>query len=223
MSFRGSVRRALAAPQGASLTQRFPAPLVTVLVGDAALGSHDEMALAEVAEALSRVGVPRGRMMTLLSGTLPIDAARRGRAREMHDMLGMPVVLHDPGEGPSFTVGTTPGGLLVQLDDELREAEGVVLVGEFANDPVRGAHGGPFALLPGLASAETLSRLVALQRDCGPGSGHEVLLEAARAMLALVKVDLAVVWDESDPPTVQAGGGDMLAILLEQGWGDRKR
>ena len=37
MSFRGAVRRALAAPQGATLMQRLPAPHVTVLVGDARL------------------------------------------------------------------------------------------------------------------------------------------------------------------------------------------
>lgn len=223
MSFRGAVRRALATPQGASLTQRFPAPHVTVLVGDARLASHDEVALAEVAEALTRVGLPRGRMMTLLSGTQPIDAARRERAREMHDMLGMPVVLHDPIHGAGFTVGTTRHGLLVQLDDELREAEAVVLIGEFANDHVRGAHGGPFALLPGLASADTRARLEARQQEAGPGNAYAVLKEAAGEMLALVQVDLALVWDESDPPIVRAGGGDLLEGLFAQGWGDPKR
>lgn len=223
MSFRGAVRRALAAPQGATLMQRFPAPHVTVLVGDARLESHDEVALAEVAEALSRVGLPRGRMLTLLHGTEPLDAARRERARELHDTLGMPVVLHDPLGGPHFTVGTTHGGLLVQLDDELREAEAVVIVGEFASDHARGEHGGPFALLPGLASVETRARLAALQQAAGAGNELEVLREAARALLTLVQIDLALVWDQSDPPVVHAGGADLLEALLLQGWGASKR
>lgn len=223
MSFRGAVRRALAVPMGATLAQRFPAPHVTVLVGDADLRSHDEVALAEVAEALTRVGLPRGRMMTLLAGTEPLDAARRERAREMHDILGMPVVLHDPIGGASFAVGTTASGFTIQLDDELREAEAVVVVGEFANDHARGVHGGPFALLPGLASDETRERWANQMKASGEGSTDAWLLESAREVLALVKVDLALVWDESDPPQVRTGGGDLLESLLVQGWGAAKR
>ena len=223
MSFRGAVRRALAAPLGATLAQRFPAPHVTVLVGDAELRSHDEVALAEVAEALTRVGLPRGRMMALLAGTQPLDAARRERAREVHDILGMPVVLHDPFGGASFSVGTTASGLTLQLDDELREAEAVVVVGEFANDRARGVHGGPFALLPGLASAETRGRWTNHLGANGDAIRDAWLLESAREVLALVKVDLALVWDESDPPQVRAGGGDLLESLLVQGWGAAKR
>ena len=223
MSFRGAVRRALAAPMGATLAQRFPAPHVTVLVGDAELRSHDEVALVEVAEALTRVGLPRGRMMALLAGTQPLDAARRERARELHDILGMPVVLHDPIGGTSFAVATTGSGFTIQLDDELREAEAVVVVGEFADDHARGVHGGPFALLPGLASAETRDLWANQMSTNGQGSRDARLLESAREVLALVKVDLALVWDESDPPEVRAGGGDLLESLLVQGWGSAKR
>ena len=223
MSFRGAVRRALAAPMGATLAQRFPAPHVTVLVGDAELRSHDEVALAEVAEALTRVGLPRGRMMTLLAGTQPLDAARRERAREMHDILGMPVVLHDPFGGASFAVGTTASGFTLQLDDELREAEAVVVVGEYANDHVRGWHGGPFALLPGLASSETREGWAQRVSANGEDDSDRRLLQSVREVLAWVKVDLALVWDESDPPEVRAGGGDLLESLLVQGWGAAKR
>lgn len=222
MSFRGAVRRALASPLGATLAQRFPAPHVTVLVGDAELRSHDEVALVEVAEALTRVGLPRGRMMTLLAGTQPLDALRRERARELHDILGMPVVLHDPFGGASFAVGTTASGLHLQLDDELREAEAVVVVGEFANDHVRGLHGGPFALLPGLASAQTRAQWSEGLRADAAGGANTQLLDSAREVLALVQVDLALVWDESDPPRVCAGGGDLLESLLVQGWGAEK-
>lgn len=216
MSFRGAVKRALAAPLGATLAQRFFAPTVTVLVGDARLESHDEVALTEVADALHRVGLPRGRMMALLAGTAPLDAHRRERARELHDVLGMPVVLHDPEAAGGFMAGTTASGLVVELDDELREAEAVVLVGEFAVDHAFGAHGGPFALLPGLASPATRARL---EQRAG-AKGHAARRDLAREVLALVKVDLALVWDESDPPEVRAGGGDLLESLLAEGWGD---
>jgi hypothetical protein len=216
MSFRGAVKRALAAPVGASLAQRFFAPTMTVLVGDARLASHDEVALAEVADALHRVGLPRGRMLTLLAGTMPLDAHRRERARELHDVLGMPVVLHDPDAPGGFTVGTTPSGFVVELDDELREAEAVVLVGEFAVDHAFGAHGGPFALLPGLATPASRARL---EQQAGV-QGHALRRELAREVLGLVKVDLALVWNESDPPEVRSGGGELLQTLLAEGWGD---
>lgn len=221
MSFRGAVRRALAAPQGGSLAQRFPAPHVTVLVGDAELGSHDSVALAEVVDALTHVGLPRGRMMTLLAGVRPIDAYRRERARELHDILGMPVVLHDPAGDQGFTVGSA-AGLRIDLDDELREAEAVVVVGEFARDPVRGAHGGPFALVPGLATGSTRARLEEHARGSDPSDVRSAWGEVARATLELVKVDLAVVWDESDPPEVRAGGGELLSTLLAQGWAENR-
>ena len=82
MSFRGSVKRALAAPLGGSLASAFAIPAVTAIVADAAAGEPGVTALAELTEAMVRAGVPRGRMFVLLSGARGLDAAVRERARE---------------------------------------------------------------------------------------------------------------------------------------------
>ncbi|MFN8588053.1 MAG: hypothetical protein U0704_09675 [Candidatus Eisenbacteria bacterium] len=199
MAFRAEVRRALAQGAGMTLAQAFAAPKVTVIVADAAVTERDVVALSELAEALVRVGTPRGRCMLLLAGGRTPDAAARERAKQLRATLGMPVALHDPAHASDWPGRELAGFGPLALDDELREAEAVVLVGRFARE--HGAlHGGPALLLPGLADAATRARWEA----------HGARERASFDVLGLVEVDWALVWDAADPPHVRAGTGAAL-------------
>lgn len=199
MAFRAEVRRALAQARGATLAQAFAAPKVTVIVADADVTERDVVALSELAEALVRVGTPRGRCMLLLAGVRSPDAGARERAKHLRATLGMPVALHDPAHASDWPGRELEGFGSLALDDELREAEAVVLVGRYARER-GGLHGGPALLLPGLADAATRARFDAhADRDA-----------ASFAVLSLVEVDWALLWDAADPPHVRAGTGVAL-------------
>ncbi len=209
MAFRAEVRRALAAPVGATLAQVFNAPRVTVIVADAQGGERDVMALSELAEALVRVGTARGRMMTILAGADRPGDALRERARMMRATLGMPVVVHDPGAASPYSPGSVEGVGPLGLDDELREAEAVIVVGRFSRGTGGMLHGGPALLLPGLADADTRERF----RTAGAG---DALCFAA---LDHVEVDFALVWDSGDPSRARAGAGrETLLQCAADGW-----
>lgn len=209
MAFRGAVQRALGAPVGGTLAQVFSAPRVMVIVADARGGERDVIALTELAEALARVGTPRGRLMVLLAGAPCADDAQRERARHLRTTLGMPVVVHDPEQSSPYVAGTIDGLGEVALDDELREAEGVVVVGRFSRDRDGHLHGGPGALLPGLADPGTRRRF--------EGAGHPDAL--CFAALDCVEVDFALVWDAGDPPRVLSGEGrELFARCVADGW-----
>lgn len=228
MAFRSAVRHALAAPLGGALRARFSAPLITALLADGAADSRDELALSEMAEALVQAGLPRGRMFTLLTGGAATGSASRERARELHDTLGMPVIVHDPARSAHFRAGTIEVAhppFALEIDDELREAEAVVIVGRYGADAAWGVRGGPAALLPGAASAAC----AAAMREAIPETGlapHGPLrahtLACAHAAAALVPVDFALVWSDDDPPRVLAGSGDAVFAAAEAaGWLDR--
>jgi len=201
MAFRARVRRALEAPLGGSLASRFGAATVTALVGDARGDERDAVALAEMMDALVTAGVPRGRMFVLLAHERPDAGGPAARARELRETLGVPVLLHDGERGAHFRAGALADGLEVELDDELREAEAIVVVGCFRGDGQAGVCGGPAALLPGLASTATRRTLAGHDLDAAS------VLAAARATCALAPVDFALVWSEDDPPRVLAGEG----------------
>lgn len=209
MAFRGSVQRALGAPVGGTLAQVFSAPRVMVIVADARGGERDVIALTELVDALARVGTPRGRLMVLLAGAPRADDAQRERARHLRTMLGMPVVVHDPERPSPYVAGNIDGLGEVTLDDELREAEGVIVVGRFSRDPDGHLHGGPGALLPGLAGADTRRRFEAA------GLPDTICFAA----LDHVEVDFALVWDAGDPPRVLSGEGrELFARCVADGW-----
>ena len=221
MAFRAEVRRALAAPLGGSLSRRFGAATVTALVGNARGDERDVVALAELMDALVRVGVPRGRMLLLLAGERPGDADASGRARELRDTLGVPVITHDGEHGAHFRVGALANGVEIQLDDELREAEAIVVVGRFSGEIEAGVCGGPAALVPGLASAATRRALLAGQAgsQSGVAARIEAVLAAAREACTLAPVDFALLWSDDDPPRVLAGvGTEVFDRCVEQGW-----
>lgn len=218
MSFRGSVRRALAAPLGGSLASQFAIPAVTAIVADGAAGEAGVTALAELAEAMVRAGVPRGRMFVLLTSDGAPGPAARERARQLRATLGSPVIAHDPAQA-AFTPGVLADGTPLALDDELREAEAVVVCGRFAAGPGGDVHGGPAALLPGLASADARAAFAGALPAGPPAARAAAALARAREAAALVPVDFALVWNDADPPAVLAGRGeDVFAAALAAGW-----
>lgn len=209
MAFRAEVRRALASPLGGALAQQFPSPRVTAIVGDAHGSERDTTALAELVEALVQVGLPRGRMFVLLAGATGVGESLRERARMLRDTLGMPVIPHDPARTAAFRAGVLPNLGALELDDELREAEGVIVAGSFSRHPSGEIQGGPAALLPGLANADTRARLA----RCDDVDG------LVRAAAALVGVDFALIWSADDPPRLCAGEGRAVFAHAEaHGW-----
>ncbi|MBI5168891.1 MAG: hypothetical protein HZA61_05360 [Candidatus Eisenbacteria bacterium] len=214
MAFRAEVRRALSQSVGLSLAQAFAAPKVTVIVADAAVSERDVVALSELAEALVRVGTSRGRCMLLLSHAGPAAPAPavKSHAKQLRATLGMPVVVHDTTEKSDWIPGELDGVGACALDDELREAEAIVLVGRWSRRKDGAVHGGPALLLPGLADPATRARWSAL----ADGGARDA---ATRAVTALVPVDYALIWDASDPPRVRAGSGaELFAALEAEGW-----
>lgn len=219
MSFRGSVRRALADPLGGSMARHFAIPAVTAIVADGECGEADRVALAELTEAMVRAGVPRGRMFALLtSGAAPEPSARE-RARALRDLLGMPVIAHDPAQA-GFEPGSFAGGVPLALDDELREAEAVVACGRFGADRNGHLQGGPAALLPGLAGAASRAALAETLAACPDAEARSrAALAAALEALGHVPVDFALVWNADDPAVVRAGEGRaVFAACVADGW-----
>lgn len=219
MSFRGSLRRALAAPLGGPLARHVAIPAVTAILADGDFGEPDRVALSELTEALVRAGVPRARMFVLLTGDGPPDAARRERARELRALLGMPVIAHDPGRA-AFAPGRLAGGAMLELDDELREAEAVVICGRLGVRRDGTLRGGPAALLPGVAGAATRSALAAsLAASTGAEGRARAAYAAALEALEHVPVDFALVWSADDPPVVRAGEGRVVfEACAAEGW-----
>ncbi len=198
-AFRAAVRAALARPEGGSLAGRFPAPLVTALIADAAEARtpHVRVALEELIAALDAVGVPRGRQFVLgvhADGSRPaVDVAA------WREALHVPVLAHDP-DMASFTAGHDERGAAIELDDELREAEAIVCVGP--GYAASGAvHGGPFLLAPGAAARAT----VAAWREARRRGGERAAVEWSLAVEARVGVDLTLTWDPAG--RVSAAGG----------------
>lgn len=219
VSFRGSLRRALADPLGGSMARHFAIPAVTAIVADGEFGDPDRVALAELTEAMVRSGVPRGRMFVLLTGEAAPDAARRARALELRALLGMPVIAHDPAQA-GFAPGRAANGDPLSLDDELREAESVVVCGRLGADRRGVLRGGPAALLPGLADAATRAALEAsLAAHRGADARARAAFARALAATEHVAIDFALLWNAADPPAVKAGAGrDVFAACEAEGW-----
>ena len=210
--FRESVRRALADADGGPLGRRIRAATITAIIADARGDVRDAAAIAELVEALERAGVPRGRQFVLLGSDPPDLAAARDAARSLRASLGIPVLAHDPAGRARFLAGTLESGVPVELDDELREAEEVVLAGRFAAGESGELRGGPALLWPGLASARARAA-----RSAAPDAAS-ALAEAASAM-ALAPVDFALVWSAHTEPRVRAGTpGVVFAACVRDGW-----
>jgi hypothetical protein len=205
------------------MARHFAIPAVTAIVADGEGGEPASIALAELTEAMVKAGVPRGRMFVLLTGEAPPDAATRERARELRDMLGVPVIPHDPSQA-AFEPGRLSGGVPLALEDELREAEAVVVCGRFGADARGRLHGGPAALLPGLAAEPTRAALAAelLGAPDAPARARAAF-DAAMGLLEFVPVDFALVWDSGDPPAVRAGEGRaVFTTCAGEGWTEPK-
>jgi len=198
---------------GGALGVRFHAPLLTALVVDAA--DQDELvpAVAEVSGALERVGLPRGRQFALLGREAANVVIETGElVRRLRRDLGLAAFVHEP-DGAAFKVGVAADGTAIELDDELREAEAVICVGRgFAADGR--VHGGPYLLVPGVASERTRRALAAART----GGGERAALAWALAAEAVAPVDLAVCWDESGRVTAARGSERFAALAREAGF-----
>lgn len=195
-TFRAAVRNALAAPLGGTLASRFCVPAVTALAADGRDAARGLAALEELVAALARIGLPRGRQFVLVSHAPGNRNEAKAFARAWRAALGVPVLVHDPERPAAFVPGVFADGAPCELDDELREAEEVVLVGRI--EP--GAGGAPALLWPGLSTTAAGAAATALAR--GPAGAAAA---RARETLALVPAGFALVWTDDEPPRIAAG------------------
>ena len=191
-AFRARVTDAVNAPRDGTLGSRFVAPLVTWLVADAAAGDELEDALAGTMRALERVGVLRGRQFVLLGGGTPTPEAR-ARARALRTALGVPVLVHDPAR-EGFVAGTLADGTPIELDDELREAEAIVVV---AGGPVRAV---ARTVVPGVAVASTRAAF-----DRAQAAGEAAAWAFVREAEVQAPIDLLVWWDDAGEVCAASG------------------
>jgi hypothetical protein len=161
-------------------------------------------------------------MFTLLTGAGPAGVTPRERARELHDTLNIPILVHDPARSAHSRAGVLADGTVLELDDELREAEAVVVVGRFGTDRAQAVRGGFCALAPGLASAACAAALTA---DAASPWTQRVEQATARGREAAshIRCDFALVWSDDDPPRLLAGVGDaVFAQAIADGWLSRE-
>ena len=190
--FRARVLEAVRNPLDGTLGSRFVAPLVTWLVADASAGDELVDALAGTMTALERVGVLRGRQYVLLGGEqVPADA--KTRARALRGALGVPVLVHDPTR-EGFVAGTLADGTPIELDDELREAEAIVVVVGGEPRVIAGA------VVPGVACARTREAF-ARARTGGDAAAFAFIRDAERQ----APIDLLVWWDASGAVAAASG------------------
>jgi hypothetical protein len=161
-------------------------------------------ALACTVAALAAVGVPRGRQFVLLGHADEPAPGAASAARALREVLGVPVLLHEP-RGASFEAGRLAEGTPVALDDELREAEAIVAVGRLLRSP-RGIEGAPALLCPGVAAPALRARdRSAREHSCA------ARLALWREVDALAPLDLVLAWEEHGGVRAQSG-----RALLEQ-------
>jgi len=214
-AFALGVREALAAPEGSPLATLFTAPLITALVVDLREACFDPRlarALGEGRAALERVGVPRGRQF-VLAGASPRDLVPRPQEwlAGVRRALSLSVTLHDPG--CAFTAGRTRAGEPIELDDELREAEAIVCIGRGFAATGR-VEGGPYLLVPGVASLATRQALEARRAEAGERGALAFALEAETQ----APVDLALTWDAKGRVRAGRGRTQFAAFAREAGF-----
>lgn len=196
-----ALREAWARPAGAHLGQVFHAPFVTVLLAERSGGERMAVALEVARDALARCGVSPGRQLVLLASSEAAPPGAREEARALRRRLGLPVVVHDPERSPSMHVH--PGDpLALELDDELREAEAVMLVSALRPRARFGERGGMELLVPGSVSRATGERCNALART---PEGRAAIRQAAATAC---RIDYALLWSESGEPRAWAGEPD---------------
>lgn len=203
-AFGEAVRRALAAPAGVALPVALHAPTVTAVVASPHHLPWVEAALGVVLRALPRAGIAGGRTGVIFAseGGEPPRAVEAAAAR-VRQAFGVPALVHRPG-APCFGVGTTSGGVPVELDDELREAEAIVTVGAVGGTSPCGWDGGPSLLFPGLCSARTREEIRARYESL------EWYRRQEADARALAPVDYGVAWSILGKPyLVFAGEGDV--------------
>jgi hypothetical protein len=157
--------------------------------------------------------VPRGRQFVLLghdgvAGRTDV----RARAAQLGRELALATFAHEP-DGAMFTAGRAGDGTAFELDDELREAEGIVCVGRGLVAAGR-VVGGPWLLVPGVASARTRRALA----DARARGGERAALALALAAEAAAPVDLAVCWDERGRVVAGRGRERFAALARAAGF-----
>jgi hypothetical protein len=198
--FGEAVGRALERPAGGPLASAIPTAAQTVIVLDPD-DPRAPAALPVVIEALVRTGHARGRLLVLAAATGPPPASAAAQA--LREAAGsVPVVFHDPDRSAAFRVGRA-AAIDVDVDDELREAEAVVVLGAIASSASGARRPAEWLIVPGLAvraTRDALRAATAPERGARALDAHAAWSTAA----ALVHVDFEIAW-RREP------GGDVVA------------
>jgi hypothetical protein len=190
----GGPDRAAAEPIVARLREVVPGAAVTVVVADPRDPDGLAAELERLRHGLPAAGVPLGRVLVLLAAHPDGRPADRGLGPRLRAALPVPALAHDPASSRCFTAGRTPGGIEVEVNDELREAELVIAVGP-------AGPGGSLApleslVVPGACSARTRASLARAPREL-----------AAAACLVPVQLKLGHAARGAGPPCAPADAG----------------
>ena len=197
------MRSALEHPEGSPLSVAIPTPAFIVIVLSAPEAADAEVVLIELTAALRR-SHPTPRLLALLppggEGAPAIERARALRSR-----VPVAAVAHDPARSAWFDAGSSRDGLRFEMNDELREAEAVVLAVERrAGRPEPAAA----ALYPGLASRAARAAFDGLE---APARRERARAEA----LECVRVDYALIWRRAPSGELVASAGSVPSLWLD--------
>jgi hypothetical protein len=196
-------RAMLSAAIDAALAREMPhalwVPGVTVLVVDDEQPEAAELALERMTRALDRAGIGARRRLVLVPARTGAPAPP-GLLDRLARAAASPALAHDAVRSAGFSPGRDAGGVPLVVNDELREAELIVVLaplrrGVLREDPL-GVHA---RIHPGLAVV-------------GPGTARP----DPAAVRRLLPVDFAVLWrpQPGDSWQVEAGAPEALATRV---------
>ncbi len=198
-----AVERALAAPVpglDARPGRAFVPGALALLVVDGGALAAVALALPPLLRALGGLALRRPLMAVASEAESRPD--RADAVRTLGPAVpGATIVVHDPDGPHHFRPGTTSGGVPVELDDVLLEAEVLVTVGPVRRDARLAWTGGAGLVFPGLASRRSRNAHGRFAAEAGEEEGAARRWREAEEARAHVPLDYQICWVQ------RAGGG----------------
>jgi len=159
-----AVRRALAGPIGSAPLEEVACGRrdAVIVVSDVTRPVPNALILPPIVDALGRAGIPRERITVLVATGLhgPCEGEVLVAMLGAEVARSLSVVNHDARDAAAHTrVGVSPAGTPVDLDTRYVDADLKVLTGLIEPHFMAGFSGGAKALLPGIASADSIGAI----------------------------------------------------------------
>ena len=212
---------ALMEPYGKTLEELVEPGINVTIAVDIYSNPHAvTQALTELTKILVELIVPKDRMMIILGNgeNEKENSIMSAAINEVPELRGIMLVDHNRGTGNNAKLGETHRGTPVEIDQRYHEAKLRIAIGETRIDPLTGFAGAHSAVVPGLASSDTIKeyRKSYFDSNVVPGSIElnpikEDILEA----LSKTGIDFAlnIVTNKEGRIIAAHGGG------YEESWG----